>query len=84
MAEEQLEPYDLLKSPNYLAYQKDVGEGVFRDKGPLWLAYNDGQLVLSNSDKDAFFKALNELHTAAFVKQVNVAERVVCLPRGAR
>lgn len=66
--------------PNIQAYLLDVKNGKFTDFAPgTWVAYKDGEFVLSGRNKNSFFTRLRKIKSGCFVTQVNIPVETVDL-----
>ncbi len=62
---------DKKPDPNVIAYIRDLKSKKHKDLQPgTWVAYHNGIFVLSEKDKDIFFKKLRKANESFFVAQI--------------
>lgn len=79
----------LAQDPNFIACQKAVERGQFRDLKPgTYVAYAEGELVGTGMDREQVLQEMKESNfkKGVYIHQVNVPQRVVHLrsPRRVR
>jgi hypothetical protein len=72
---------DLANDPNYIAYLDALAAGQFETYEPgTFVAYHEGQLVGTGTDRDSLFQELHQQGIQGFFyHQVGVPERIVHL-----